>query len=456
MNKDGECGVYENMYLDSYTYTYRRYRRYRTVGRYRRYQVLLYRSTGFIGTVGTYDGLSLFPDIKLMKIETRLNAAATSFWKLYHRGLRKEHATVAMIRAVDAAWQDIRDVLLTTGLNARHILSYFAALIFTSIPHGFTSLARLCLRTNFATREEERAQRNRNDYVLALNNSFALFWRQIHDLGWFHYFEDIFDDAFYEGVREYVKNTCSGCYDEPTFMKVDSWKHTILFPWLRSVRCYSNLQERLLLQAFGSLFVDEAYVDSRMSEMYDIITEFPESSSAVFDLKGPLSRTRRHRRLAHSVHATLQHRLLHPGANTSQIMDVYISTVKVLGMLDPLGLLLDTAARSVREYLKKRNDTVHCVVASLTDELDGELYQELHQTNLVQSESCIEPDSSAKTSSCELKLLPLLVSIYGSTKVFVNEYRFILCNKYVAVARVHDHASICKSAGCSDVHPAIL
>jgi len=391
-----------------------------------------------------------------MKIETRLNAAATSFWKLYHRGLRKEHATVAMIRAVDAAWQDIRDVLLTTGLNARHILSYFAALIFTSIPHGFTSLARLFLRTNLATREEERPQRNRNDYVLALNNSFALFWRQIHDLGWFHYFEDIFDDAFYEGVREYVKNTCSGCYDEPTFMKVDSWKHTILFPWLRSVRCYSNLQERLLLQAFGSLFVDEAYVDSRMSEMYDIITEFPESSSAVFDLKGPLSRTRRHRRLAHSVHATLQHRLLHPGANTSQIMDVYISTVKVLGMLDPLGLLLDTAARSVREYLKKRNDTVHCVVASLTDELDGELYQELHQTNLVQSESCIEPDSSAKTSSCELKLLPLLVSIYGSTKVFVNEYRFILCNKYVAVARVHDHASICKSAGCSDVHPAIL
>lgn len=45
--------------------------------------------------------------------------------------------------------------------------------------------------------------------------------------------------------------------------------------------------------------------------------------------------TQQHQRLAALLRESVQKRLLHPGANTHQIIDVYIATIKVLRVLDP-------------------------------------------------------------------------------------------------------------------------
>ena len=42
-------------------------------------------------------------------------------------------------------------------------------------------------------------------------------------------------------------------------------------------------------------------------------------------------------------------------------------------------VLLETVAGPVRLYLQGRKDTVRCIVASLTDETSGDLYEELRR-----------------------------------------------------------------------------
>ena len=42
-------------------------------------------------------------------------------------------------------------------------------------------------------------------------------------------------------------------------------------------------------------------------------------------------------------------------------------------------VLLETVAGPVRRYLRARKDTVRCIVASLTDETSGDLYEELRR-----------------------------------------------------------------------------
>jgi len=67
-------------------------------------------------------------------------------------------------------------------------------------------------------------------------------------------------------------------------------------------------------------------------------------------------------------------RLLHPGAETKDVITQYISTIRCLRILDPPGVLLHKVAEPIRNHLKSRPDTVRCVVATLVegDELQDE------------------------------------------------------------------------------------
>ena len=242
-----------------------------------------------------------------------------------------------------------------------------------------------------------------------------------------------------------MHNTCSACYEVPIFERSKQWKHNVMLPWLQTTEPCPLVSDQIVheivsLRDAVDLELDKAYVDARIREMYDIITEYPDSGCAVLELRDALARTQRHRWFARSVREILKRRILHPGASTSQIIDVYISTVKVFRILDPTAMLFDATTRPVRIYLQKRKDTVRCIVASLTDESSGELYEELQDTDAPPLESCGEIDddeygnSGHYSTSLENQIqgnevLPMLISIYGSKDVFVNEYRLILANK---------------------------
>ncbi len=79
--------------------------------------------------------------------------------------------------------------------------------------------------------------------------------------------------------------------------------------------------------------------------------------------------------LTSSFAAVLSQRLLHPGASTIEILQIYISLIRAFSMLDPKGVLLDRVARPIRRYLRDREDTVKILVEGLladTEDEDGD------------------------------------------------------------------------------------
>ena len=72
--------------------------------------------------------------------------------------------------------------------------------------------------------------------------------------------------------------------------------------------------------------------------------------------------------LVSSFTEQLRRRLLHPGARTADVISQYIGTIKTLRDLDPSGIVLDLVSGPIRKYLRKRKDTIRCVVTMLTDD----------------------------------------------------------------------------------------
>lgn len=50
---------------------------------------------------------------------------------------------------------------------------------------------------------------------------------------------------------------------------------------------------------------------------------------------------------------SFQKRLLHPGANTADVITQYISSVRGLRILDPRGVVLEQVCEPLRSYLRQ-------------------------------------------------------------------------------------------------------
>lgn len=103
----------------------------------------------------------------------------------------------------------------------------------------------------------------------------------------------------------------------------------------------------------------------RTSELFEVIVEWPVSIGAIEDLRYFTTYPAARSYLTHSFTAVLNQRLLHPGASTVEILQVYISIIRAFNLLDPKGVLLDRVARPIRRYLRDRNDTIKVIVGGL-------------------------------------------------------------------------------------------
>lgn len=109
----------------------------------------------------------------------------------------------------------------------------------------------------------------------------------------------------------------------------------------------------------------------RIGELFDIIVEWDASTGAIEDLRHYIANPATRFLLTSSFLSALSKRLLHPGASTVEILQVYISIIRAFGQLDPRGVLLDRIAKPIRRYLKDRDDTVKVIVTGLLSESTG-------------------------------------------------------------------------------------
>ncbi|XP_048875739.1 anaphase-promoting complex subunit 2 isoform X2 [Brienomyrus brachyistius] len=195
-------------------------------------------------------------------------------------------------------------------------------------------------------------------------------------------------------------------------------------------------------------FFCRIYVNMRIEELFSIIRDFPESKPAIEDLKFCLDRTNQRQQLLASLKSAFETRLLHPGVHTSDIITVYISAIKALRELDPSMVILQVACQPIRKYLRTREDTVRQIVGSLTGDAEGcsDLANELSRADPVTLETQDSEDEGSdpeewtpdptdaltdKTGSKRRSsdIISLLVSIYGSKEIFIDEYRTVLADR---------------------------
>ncbi|XP_055079874.1 anaphase-promoting complex subunit 2 [Periophthalmus magnuspinnatus] len=195
-------------------------------------------------------------------------------------------------------------------------------------------------------------------------------------------------------------------------------------------------------------FFCRIYVNMRIEELFSIIRDFPESKPAIEDLKFCLERTNQRQQLLTSLKTAFESRLLHPGVHTSDILTVYISAIKALRELDPSMVILQVACQPIRKYLRTREDTVRQIVAGLTGDAEGctDLASELSRGDPVTLElqesdeegtdpeewtpdptDAVPDKSGPKRRSSDI--ISLLVSIYGSKDIFIDEYRAVLADR---------------------------
>ncbi|KAJ5343915.1 Cullin homology [Penicillium brevicompactum] len=202
----------------------------------------------------------------------------------------------------------------------------------------------------------------------------------------------------------------------------------------------------------------------RVSELFDVVVDWPASSGAVEDLRHFVTQTRPRAYVTHWFALNLQQRLLHPGASTVEILQVYISVIRAFHLLDPNGVLLDRIARPIRRYLRDRDDTVKVIVSGLladptaadapaaTNDTLVELASELTRLNQYSMQSknseidfddmgwLPDPVDAApdyrKSKSADV--IDSLVSLFDSKETFVKEMQTLLADRLIQKRQNYD------------------
>ncbi|XP_038045964.1 anaphase-promoting complex subunit 2-like isoform X2 [Patiria miniata] len=257
-------------------------------------------------------------------------------------------------------------------------------------------------------------------------------------------------------IKHHVDNKCRGEFETSYIVTLERWLSSKVVRWLNLVFCGEESQrtiggstQQTLRQWKDRLqyLLYQTYANLRIQELFNIIVEFPDSLSALEDLQKCLEKTDLRRHLVQSLRSSLETRLLHPGVNTDDILTQYISSIRALRVLDPSGIILELVCQPVRKYLRTREDTVRCIVSSLTDDSNKELAEELIKAEPVTMDEsyCSEQEDEdhqdwqpdpidadpARTSKSRRSsdIISMLVNIYGSRELFVNEYRGLLADR---------------------------
>ncbi|WVQ81579.1 hypothetical protein IAT38_003703 [Cryptococcus sp. DSM 104549] len=190
-------------------------------------------------------------------------------------------------------------------------------------------------------------------------------------------------------------------------------------------------------------YLCRCFFDIRTDELFDIIVDFPESMAALEDLKECLFKVDQRLELVTKLNAAILKRLLHPGAETHVILNFYISTIRCLRILDPLGVLLHKVALPIRTHLRSRPDTIKSIVETLVDgdKLQDENGGLIPTSNDDEIESFGDPrwEPEPADAAPEFRsgrtgdIVSTLVSIFETREVIIKELQVYLATHLLAV-----------------------
>ncbi|CAG9761203.1 unnamed protein product [Ceutorhynchus assimilis] len=261
----------------------------------------------------------------------------------------------------------------------------------------------------------------------------------------------------YNYIHNHIQKICKDNYDS-FIASLEKWLHSVVIVWLKKIYYFdASISLDQSMEMFEKKLVNylyNSYTKIRIDQLFNIVIEYPESLPALEDIRLCLPRTDLKQLLTKKCQKAMETRLLHPGVSTTDILTAYVATIRSLRVLDPTGLLLETVTYPIHQYLRSREDTVRCVVSSLTEEGPNDLAEELNRGEAVDENAPVNegdehwetwtPDpidavSSSKKASKDstinhrtADIISMLVNIYGSKELFVNEYRTLLADRLLS------------------------
>ncbi|KAF9110207.1 Anaphase-promoting complex subunit 2 [Mortierella sp. AM989] len=278
--------------------------------------------------------------------------------------------------------------------------------------------------------------------------------QMLEEIGFAAHMTDIVTRMLYKKVEGKIFGSFKKQWTVPTLDRGKSWMSHVILPFLRHTLLPKKDREdptgRKRYKMWASrleFYFFKTFGDLRIKEFFDIIVEHPESTPAVLDLSTCIKWTGQRDQLQNAIIAAIEKRLLHAGAETTDIIEFYICTIKFLRMLDPSGVMLDHTARVISQYLRTRDDTMRAIVSCIVDDssdllantaegvqVNGDLDDEVSDDeSWVPEPVNAGPDlSSARRRMADI--ISVLANIYDTNDRFIKEFQSILADRLLESA----------------------
>eukprot|EP00123_Amoebidium_parasiticum_P006824 comp17682_c0_seq1/m.17518 comp17682_c0_seq1/g.17518 ORF comp17682_c0_seq1/g.17518 comp17682_c0_seq1/m.17518 type:complete len:752 (-) comp17682_c0_seq1:314-2569(-) len=297
--------------------------------------------------------------------------------------------------------------------------------------------------------EEEKEEKSQNDGRIL--GDFATWRDHLLELRlWERMFSNFWMEALCEIIESYVRKKCTGNFENEYLPELREWESAVVHTWIDTCILNNDTEARQRARRQAHFSLMKSLADLRISEMFPIIAGYDETEPALIDLRECMKVTNQRDQLVASLQKVVDTRLLHPGANTADIITLYISAIKALRLLDPSQVVLHQICDGIQWYLREREDTVRCVVKSLTEEEgQSDLIGEIGSGPKIDDDraSDDEPDAGEDPEKWEpdpveakehtgrwrnSDIISNLVGIYGSKELFVSEYRVLLADRLLS------------------------
>ncbi|XP_063934267.1 anaphase-promoting complex subunit 2-like isoform X2 [Zophobas morio] len=204
-----------------------------------------------------------------------------------------------------------------------------------------------------------------------------------------------------------------------------AWVRSTVVSWLTHLyRGYlPEPLPRLELSLFSYTY--HSFGLMRIEEIFDIIVDYDSedhaSHPALEDLKECLHHTDLKDNLIHRLKSQNEERLLHHGADTSDIITHLQQLTAALRFIDPSGAVLKAVQGDIHSYLRLRPDASRCLINTFVDNdqyMTG-ILSALPAEDESDSDWEPEPRVSYEKNSYE-------ATIYGSKERFAADYHAVL------------------------------
>ncbi|KAJ6787107.1 hypothetical protein PWT90_07228 [Aphanocladium album] len=284
-------------------------------------------------------------------------------------------------------------------------------------------------------------------------------------------FQVLFAELMDNCMHEFIQTAYAGVWDAPEAQGTNTRS---AIPGCMAHLCdwVENQYGRLAVEVFSRLGGQVKWADVeqwreiaigrlatlRIHELFDIVLHWPETKGGLDDLGYSVTTPQRRLELTDTFSAALQHRLLHPGRSTLEILQTYISMIRTFHALDHSKVLLDRVVHALQLYLCQRDDAIRIVVTGLLANPKGDHAVEA-KTKLVELAVIINEASQQQRTAVDEEdldwsdmnwvpdpvdagvnykrpknedVVGTLISALGSQDIFIKEFQLIIAERLLS------------------------